>query len=62
MGPGSGAYDKGNIYNDWSKQLPKNHGKFKHARRYMISDEIIKKHEKKEKSSPGPNAYNKDQW
>ena len=48
------------MYNDWNRHLPKNAGKFKHARRYIISEEIIKKHEKKEKSSPGPNAYNKD--
>ena len=43
---------------DWSTVLPKDNGKFKKSPRVMISTEIIKNNAQKEKSSPGPAAYN----
>lgn len=59
------AWVPGPIYKrdiDWNTNLPKFDGKFKQTKRYLISDDIINKHKKKETSVPGPNHYISTQW
>lgn len=59
MIPGPSNYIK---LNDWNAALPRNAGKFKKSARVMLATEIINNAKMKERTSPGPAAYNQEQW
>ena len=57
--PGAAQYQK---INEWDKEKGANKNKFTKSERISLAGEIFKKHEHKEKCSPGPNAYEPEVW